>query len=300
MNTILNKFQGVGVALITPFDKNRKIDSEALRRLIYNIEDGGVDYLLALGTTAETATMTKAEKNEVVSLVKQYNKKSLPIMLGMGGNCTSALVEEIKSTDFSGIDAILSVTPYYNKPSQRGLFEHFSAIAEASPVPVFLYNVPGRTGVNLKPETVIELAKKYRGKIVGIKEASGIVSQSEEIVKALGNEDFCVLSGDDNKTPELMAVGARGVISVSVNAFPQKVKTMVDAIMHGDKSTANRVYNQLYETTELLFKEGNPTGIKAALSILGVIDNNLRLPLVPASESLSEEIRNQIQKDNLC
>lgn len=283
------KFQGAGVALITPFDEKGLIDVVGMEKLMSHIEDGGVDFLLALGTTAETATMNKAEQEEVVSLVKKFNKRNLPIMVGIGSNCTSTLLDDVLNYDFDGIDAILSVTPYYNKPSQRGLFAHFSALAEVSPLPIFLYNVPGRTGVNLLPETVIELAKAYPKKIVGIKEASGKIEQTEKIHKELG-DNFVILSGDDNLTPSLMNAGAKGVISVSINAFPEKIKAMVDAVASGNIEKANSAYKQMYEVTELLFKEGNPVGIKALLSIMGIIGNNLRLPLVPASKCLMEEL----------
>jgi len=290
MTELYKKFHGAGVALITPFDNRGRIDAAGMEKLLNHIEDAGVDFLLALGTTAETATMDSEEQNETVALVKKFNKQELPIMLGMGGNCTAALVKKVKEYDFTGIDAILSVTPFYNKPSQRGLYAHFAELAQASPLPIFLYNVPGRTGVNLLPETVIELAKAYEGKIVGIKEASGNIEQTAKIYRELG-ESFLVLSGDDNLTPDLMRVGAKGVISVSINAFPSKVKAMVDALLTGNDEKANSIHKELYEVTELLFKEGNPTGIKALLSEMGIIENSLRLPLVPASESLMNEFR---------
>lgn len=293
------EFKGVGVALVTPFDKDKNIDVPALENLIHHVgQTGGVDFLVVLGTTAETATMTPAEQNEVISTIRQSNTGNLPIMLGMGGNCTAALVEKIRNTDFDGIDSILSVTPYYNKPSQQGMYEHFAAVADASPVPVCLYNVPGRTGVNLKPETVIRLANDFKGKIFGVKEASGIAQQTADIVSALGN-DFTVLSGDDNKTPKLMQLGACGVISVSANAFPKIVKTMVSAIESGNTMVADKIYRSLYATTELLFKEGNPTGIKALLNIMGMISNSLRLPLVPATGSLMDELAAQAKSDGL-
>lgn len=283
------KFRGAGVALITPFDCSGGIDADAMEKLIGHVSAGGVDFLLALGTTAETVTMTAEEQLQTVSLIKKFNSLGLPVMAGMGGNCTAELVDRVRKYDFDGIDAILSVTPYYNKPSQRGLYEHFAALARVSPLPIFLYNVPGRTGVNILPETVIALAKKFPGVIAGIKEASGSVKQTAEIHRVLG-DGFCILSGDDNLTPQLMREGAEGVVSVSINAFPAKIKTMVDALAAGDGETADSIHSELYRITELLFKEGNPTGIKALLSQMGITGNYLRLPLVPASENLMNEI----------
>ncbi|MDR1415906.1 MAG: 4-hydroxy-tetrahydrodipicolinate synthase [Prevotellaceae bacterium] len=284
-----SKITGTGVALVTPFDaKGRRVDYAALTKLVNFVADNGVNFLVALGTTAETPTLSTGEKKEVLSCIKSSNTKKLPIALGIGGNNTANVLERIQQTDFNGIDALLSVTPYYNKPSQQGLYEHFKAIAAASPVPLLLYNVPARTGVNLSAETTLRLAREVKN-IMGIKEASGNLSQISHILRDKP-EDFVALSGDDALTLPLMAVGAHGVISVAANAFPKQVVDMVKLAGAQKYSEAAKIHLAMTPLVDALFAEGNPVGVKAALSVQGIIGNVLRLPLVSATEGLVSSI----------
>ncbi len=287
---------GTGVALVTPFDRNGKIDFEALTRLVEHVTENGVDYLVVLGTTAETPTLGNEEKREIVSHVIGVNKRRLPVIVGFGGNNTSDLITRLAGFDFDGIDGILSVTPYYNKPSQRGLYEHFKAVADASPVPVVLYNVPGRTGVNMTAQTTLSLASHPN--IVAVKEASGNLSQASYILRDRP-EGFFVLSGDDNLTFPMMALGADGVISVSANCFTATMTEMVNLLRKGNVEKARPCQMRLIEATDALFEEGNPTGVKAALAIKKIAENNLRLPLVPASEALWKKLEGLITTNRL-
>jgi 4-hydroxy-tetrahydrodipicolinate synthase len=275
------------VALVTPFDEQGKIDFAALERLVQHTTQGGVDYLVVLGTTAETPTLSQDEKQEVLERVKQYNTAHLPIVAGIGGNNTADVVQKIQHTNFDGIDALLSVTPYYNKPSQQGLYEHFAAIGKASPVPVVLYNVPGRTGANLLPETVLRLANEPN--IAAIKEASGSIAQVAAILRDKP-ADFVVLSGDDGLAVPFMSLGAQGLISVVANALPAAIAGMVKAALHGDYPAAAKTQLQMQPFIDACFAEGNPTGVKAALSIQSIAKNTLRLPLVPASAALMQRM----------
>jgi len=294
---INNKLTGMGVALITPFKSDESVDYDALARLVeYQIKNG-TDYLVVLGTTAETPTLTEQEKEEVTRFVIQCAAKRIPIVLGVGGNNTKAVVEIVKTTDFTGIDAILSVTPYYNKPSQEGIYQHYAAIAKASPLPIVLYNVPGRTGVNMLAETTLRLAKEFSN-ICAIKEASGNFTQIDEIIKNKP-ADFMVISGDDGITFPLITLGAVGVISVIGNAFPSEFSRMVRLGLQGDYKSARLIHHHFNELIQLLFVEGNPAGVKSMLAVMGFIDNTLRLPLVPNTIKTYEKIRVVLNELNI-
>lgn len=287
----------MGVALITPFKSDESIDFEALARLVEHLVKNGTDYLVVCGTTAETPTLTEKEKEEVTRFVIQVNAGRLPIVLGMGGNNTKAIVEKLQSYDFSGIDAILSVTPYYNKPSQEGIYQHYAAIAKASPVPVVLYNVPGRTGVNMTANTTLRLAKEFPI-ICATKEASGNFTQIDDIIKNKP-KDFMVISGDDGITFPLITLGAVGVISVIGNAFPKEFSRMVRLALQGDYSSSRQIHHRFTELIELLFVEGNPAGVKSMLAVMGMIENKLRLPLVPNTIKTYEKIRVVLEELNI-
>ena len=280
---------GMGIALITPFKKDGSVDFDALERLVeYQIENG-TDYLVILGTTAETPTLTEEEKDEIARVVIAKTNKRLPIVMGIGGNNTRTVVEKIKATDLSQVDAVLSVVPYYNKPSQEGIYQHYKAIAQATSTPIVLYNVPGRTGVNMKAETILRLANEFPN-IVGIKEASGNFAQIDEIIKNKPNH-FMVISGDDGITFPLITLGAVGVISVIGNAFPREFSRMVRLAMRGDLAGAREIHYRFTELIELLFVDGNPAGVKSMLSMMCFIENELRLPLVPTTLKTTERMR---------
>ncbi len=282
-------FTGTGVALITPFRRQQEtVDFTKLEALIENIIASGVDYIVALGTTSETATMTTAERAAVQEFIVETVAGRLPIMLGLGGNNTLNLTDTIAGTNFDGISAILSVTPYYNKPNQRGLLQHYRSVAEASPVPVVIYNVPGRTGVNLAAETTLTLAHECPN-IIGIKEASGNIQQAMEILRQRP-AGFRVISGDDALTYPLLALGADGVISVMANALPKEMSDMVRLALKGDLKKALPLQMKMLPLMNAIFDEGNPTGIKALLEIQGSITNILRLPLVKASKTLTNKL----------
>lgn len=287
----------MGVALITPFKNDDSIDYDALARLVEFQIKNGTDYLVVCGTTAETPTLTESEKEEIANFVVEKTAGRLPIVLGIGGNNTKAVVETLKTNDFTGIDAILSVTPYYNKPSQEGLFQHFSAIANASPLPVILYNVPGRTGVNMTAETTLRLAKEFKN-ICAVKEASGNFTQIDDIIKNKP-KDFMVISGDDGITYPLITLGAVGVISVIGNAFPKEFSRMVRLGLQGDYAGARQIHYRFTELFDLLFVEGNPAGVKSMLAVMGFIENKLRLPLVPNTIKTYEKIRVILNKLNI-
>jgi 4-hydroxy-tetrahydrodipicolinate synthase len=286
---INNKLTGMGVALITPFKSDESIDYDALARLVEHLIKNGTDYLVVCGTTAETPTLTEQEKEDVTRFVVQCNAGRLPIVLGLGGNNTKAVVEKLHTTDFTGIDAILSVTPYYNKPSQEGIYQHYVAIAKASPLPVVLYNVPGRTGVNMVADTTLRLAKEFSN-ICAVKEASGNFTQIDDIIKNKP-KDFMVISGDDGITFPLITLGAVGVISVIGNAFPREFSRMVRLALQGDYANARQIHYHFTELIQLLFVEGNPAGVKSMLAVMGFVENTLRLPLVPNTIKTYEKIR---------
>lgn len=287
----------MGVALITPFKNDESIDFDALARIVELQIKSGTDYLVVCGTTAETPTLTEQEKEDVTRFVIQSAAGRLPIVLGVGGNNTKAVVEKLTTYDFSGIDAILSVTPYYNKPSQEGLYQHYTAIANASPLPVILYNVPGRTGVNMLASTTLRLAKEYKN-ICAIKEASGNFTQIDDIIKNKPDE-FMVISGDDGITFPLITLGAVGVISVIGNAFPKEFSRMVRLALQGDYASSRQIHHHFTELIELLFVEGNPAGVKSMLAVMGFIENQLRLPLVPNTIKTYEKIRVVLNELNI-
>lgn len=283
-------FKGTGVALVTPFMSTGNIDVNSLKKLVNHVIENGVDFLVAMGTTSEAATLSKTEKEEVLSIIIAENRNRVPLVLGLGGNNTQAVLDEINSRNFDKIDGILSVAPYYNKPSQEGLFQHFSAIAKASPVPVILYNVPGRTASNISAPIVLKLAKTFSN-IVAIKEASANFDQIMEIVKNKP-EHFKVLSGDDTLTLPLISIGVEGVISVLANVFPSQMSNLVNQAIEGNYEKAKSIHYQILDLTYALFAEGNPAGIKSALKSSKIIEHeNLRLPLVPVSENLEKKIK---------
>lgn len=283
-----NIFRGLGIALVTPFTSDGQVDYKSLKRLVEYQIDNGADFLCILATTGETPCLTQDEKDKITQLVKDVNHGRLPILKGCGGNNTAAVIEELRTADWSGIDGILSVCPYYNKPSQEGLYQHFKAIAEASPLPVVLYNVPGRTGINLKPETTVRLANDCEN-IVAVKEASGSLEQVDEIIKNKPQR-FDVLSGDDALTFSMVASGAAGVISVIGNALPKEFSRMIRLEFQGEYEPARKIHHMFTELYSLLFVDGNPAGVKALLHEMGFIENQLRLPLVPTKVSTLQKM----------
>lgn len=289
-----NIFRGLGIALITPFKSDSTIDWDALESIVNFQINSGADFFCILATTGETPCLTTEEKVRIKETVVRLVDGKLPILMGCGGNNTAAVVEEIKNTDWSGIDGILSVCPYYNKPSQEGLYQHFKRIAEVSPLPVVLYNVPGRTGINLRPQTTIRLANDCPN-IVAIKEASGSLEQVDEIIKGKP-ADFDVLSGDDALTFSMVASGAAGVISVIGNALPKEFSRMIRYEFRGEYEPARRIHHRFTELYSLLFVDGNPAGVKALLSEMGMIENELRLPLVPTKVTTKQKMA-QILKE---
>lgn len=274
-------FTGAGVALITPFNEDMSVDYSALERLVEDQISGGTDYLVVLGTTGETPALSDDEKKEIVRFVIEKNAGRLKIVVGIGSNNTLALVKSIKNTDFAGINAILSVVPYYSKPTQEGLFQHFKAVTEASPVPVILYNVPGRTGVNMEADTTFRIANLSE-KVVGIKEACGDLGQFAKIIKD-APEYFKVISGDDALTLPSITIGSIGVISVIANAMPTKLSQLTHASLEGNIAKASQLHLQMAEMMKLIFKEGSPSGVKALMEIMGTVKNQVRLPNVPVS-----------------
>lgn len=293
---IQNKIKGVGVALITPF-KNYEVDFEALGRMVDYVINGGVDYIVALGSTAETATMSLEERNKVLRFIIKHTNGRVPIVAGMGGNDTKALVDQLRTFNLEDTVAILSVVPYYNKPSQEGIYQHFMAVTEASPVPVIIYNVPGRTGLNMTAETTLRLAHAT-DKIIAVKEASGSIEQMQKIIDGRP-ENFLVLSGDDGLTVELVKRGGEGVISVAANTFPEKFCRCIHNAMEGKIAEAEREIEQMDEAINLLFKEGNPVGAKAMAEVMGLTDAEVRLPLVKATDSLKDEIKKAVERYDL-
>ena len=274
-----NIFKGLGIALITPFKEDGSVDYDALIRLVDYQLNNGADFFCILATTGETPTLTREEKQKIKDLVVDYVQARVPILMGCGGNNTAAVIEELQTADFKGIDGILSVCPYYNKPSQEGLYQHFKAIAAATQLPVVLYNVPGRTGVNLQAATTVRLARDCQN-IVAIKEASGNLEQVDEIIKNKPS-DFDVISGDDSLTFPMVSCGAVGVISVIGNALPKEFSRMIRLQMRGEYDPARTIHHRFTDLFSLLFVDGNPAGVKAMLSEMGFIENKLRLPLVP-------------------
>lgn len=286
--------KGTGVALVTPFDKRGNVDFSALGRLIDHCINGGIDYLVCLGTTSEYPTLTEKETFAVRDYIVEYVDKRVPIVLGVGGNNTKELVTRINHTDLSGFAAILSVSPYYNKPSQKGLYTHYNYIAAASPLPVIIYNVPGRTGVNISVETTLKLAEDFKN-IIGIKEASGNMLQCMEILRCKPDR-FSLISGEDALTYPLITCGANGVISVTANAYPNMVSTMVNQALKGSNKKALALHNTLLPFTNAIFEEGNPSGVKAALESMGICDNIVRLPLSNVSRALYNRLQSYVKE----
>ncbi len=289
----MQKLRGTGVAIVTPFRNDDSIDFDALGKIINHIIAGGADYIVAMGTTSETPTLSNVEKNAIASYVKEVVDGRVPIVLGIGSNNTSQVIETIKNTDLEGIDAILSVTPYYNKPIQKGLFIHYKTIATASPIPIILYNVPSRTGVNLTAETILQLAEDFPN-IIGVKEASGSIEQVMNIIKNRP-KDFLVISGDDTLVMPSIAAGADGCISVTASAFPKEYSEMVKASLKGSMKSARELHYKLLDFSEAIFSEGSPGGIKAALSILGLCTKYVRLPLASVSRTTLTKIEKSME-----
>ena len=288
-------FKGLGVALITPFTKDGLVDFEALSQLVNFQIENGTSYIVALGTTAETPTLTDKEKSEVVECIHREVKNRIPVVIGIGGNSTAKVVEELKNTDFTGVSAVLSVTPYYNKPTGEGLYQHYKSLSEVSPVPMILYNVPGRTGVNMSAETTLRIARDFKN-VIAIKEASGNINQIEEIIKG-SPEGFKVISGDDSVTSSVIELGGIGVISVFGNAFPKEMSWLVDNALAGNSLNARvKMEKDFNELFHLIFVEGNPAGVKSILHQKGMIENTLRLPLVPVSEKTDILINEAVKK----
>ncbi len=289
-----HQFSGTGVALVTPFAANGSIDFDALARLVERVIEGGVDYILALGTTSENPTLSADERRAVAIFIRERVAGRVPIMVGVGGNCTRNVVEVLRSGITDGYDAVLSVCPYYNKPNQEGLYRHFKAVSEASSLPVVLYNIPGRSGVNMTPETMLRIVEDCPN-VAGVKEASGNLEQMERIASIMP-EHFALISGDDGLTVDVMRMGGVGVISVLANLYPSAVSAVVALATERSFDEADKVASSLSELTSLLFAEGNPTGVKCALSIAGVCGDTVRLPLAEGSAVLVEKLQKAIRE----
>jgi 4-hydroxy-tetrahydrodipicolinate synthase len=290
----MKKFRGTGVAIVTPFKNDFSIDFAALGRVINHVITGGVNYIVAMGTTGEPATLTKDEKKALISYVVEVVDNRVPLVVGIGGNNTQEVINLVRQSNLTGVDGILSVAPYYNKPSQKGLFQHFKAIATSSPLPIIIYNVPGRTSCNISSDTCLELAHAFDN-IVAVKEASGDISQIMKIIKGKP-ENFNVISGDDMMTIPIIAAGGIGAISVLANAFPAQTSELVGHALKNNFKSARDIQFRFIEMTELLFADGNPSGVKAMLSIRNICLNNLRLPLVPVSRTVYSRIQKAIEE----
>ena len=285
---------GTGVALVTPFKKDLSVDVTALKAIVNFQIDNGIDYLVVLGTTAETATLTKAEKELVIATVIEANKGRLPLVLGVGSNNTAEVIEELKSRDFKDFVAILSVSPYYNKPTQEGIYQHFKAIAEASPIPIILYNVPGRTASNMLPSTIIRLANDFKN-VVAVKEAAGDIVQAMRLIQGKP-KDFLVISGDDMVTLPMILAGGSGVISVIGEGFPKQFSEMVHLGLNRKVEEAYKLHYLLADSIDMIFEQGNPAGIKEVFKTLGLSENTVRLPLVNADENLAKRLHDFTNK----
>lgn len=285
----MDKIKGTGVALVTPFNEDKSLDYIGLEYLINHVIAGGIDYLVLMGTTGESVTLNKVEKVAVVDFCKKINNSRIPVVLGIGGNNTMQVVEDIKSANLDGIDAILSVSPAYNKPSQEGIYQHYKMISGNCPLPIIVYNVPGRTASNISAETILRLANDFKN-IVAVKEASGDMDQIMKIIKNKPS-DFVVLSGDDGLTLPMIHMGAEGVISVIGQSHPKEFSDMVSFGLSGNQEIANQLHNQLYDFYVPLYAEGNPVGIKACLELLGICKSQVRLPLVVASDAIKNELK---------
>ena len=293
-----NRISGHGVAMITPFDNDLKVDFDSTTKVVDNLIDNKIDFLVVLGTTSESPTLRKEEKRDIIEHIISINSNRVPLILGLGSNSTQNVLDDLEYYDLNSFDALLSVTPYYNKPSQKGLYHHYKSIAINSPLPIILYNVPHRTGVNILPHTVYKLANDFEN-IVGIKEASNDIKQAKEILNSCPS-DFIVLSGDDQHAVKMISIGAKGWISVIGNAMPKLCSKMLNLAVDGDIKNALIFQNQISTLIEMIFSEGNPTGIKALMNILELCKNNLRLPLVRSSSELYERIKEEaISNQNL-
>ncbi|WP_196889180.1 4-hydroxy-tetrahydrodipicolinate synthase [Aureivirga sp. CE67] len=290
----MNKFLGTGVALVTPFKEDKSIDFDALERLVNYQIDNGINYLVVLGTTGEPATLTKEEKEAVKQKIIEVNNGRLPMVLGIGGNNTMAVVEEIKNTDLSAFDGILSVSPYYNKPTQEGMYQHFKAVAEASPIPVILYNVPGRTAKNMEPETIIRLANDFEN-VVAVKEAAGDMVQALRLIQNKP-EDFLIISGDDMIALPMTLAGGAGVISVIGEGLPKEFSHMIQLGLEGKTKEAYELHYKVMDSIDYIFEEGNPAGIKSMLNELNITSKEVRLPLVPVSDALEKKIQDFLKE----
>jgi len=290
----MKKFRGTGVAIVTPFKSDSSIDFTAMGRVINHVIDGGVDYVVAMGTTGEASSLSEDERQALISYVVEAIDNRIPVVAGIGGNNTQEIINTIRELNLEGVDGILSVAPYYNKPSQQGLFQHFKAIATCSPIPVIIYNVPGRTCSNISSETCLKLARECEN-IVAIKEASGDLAHIMRIIKGKP-DNFLVISGDDMLTLPIIAAGGAGVISVLANAYPAQCSEMVNNLLKNNFKTAREIQFKFLEIIELLFADGNPAGIKAFLSIMNLCSNNLRLPLVPVNRTVYSRIQKAIEE----
>jgi len=286
---MMDKFKGTGVAIVTPFNADKSVDYNALEKLVNHLTSNGIDYLVVQGTTGESVTLSKQEKEEILTFVVKINNSRLPIVLGIGGNCTNSVVEAFKNTYTTGVDAILTVSPYYNKPTQEGIYQHYKAISAVSQLPIILYNVPGRTSSNILPTTTLRLANDFDN-IIAVKEASGNLEQCMEVIKNKPT-DFLVISGDDALTLPMIVSGGDGVISVIANAFPKGFSDMVSAALNNDMETARVLHYKYFEMIHYLFVEGNPAGIKAALKELNIMNDAVRLPLVTVSNETNNKIK---------
>lgn len=283
-----NKLTGTGTALVTPFKSDFTVDFKSLGKIIDAQLKGNIDYLVLMGTTGESVTLDKKEKADIISFAKERVKRKIPLVVGIGGNNTTEVIQMLQSQDLSGIEAVLSVAPYYNKPNQEGLYRHFSEVAKASPIPVILYNVPGRTGSNMLPETTLRIANE-NAKVIGIKEASGNMDQIMQIIHHR-KKGFLVISGDDSITLPLMAAGADGVISVVSNVFPRQYAEMVRCCMRGEWSKARKLHYSLLDLIPLLFAEGSPSGVKCLMELKGLCTQHVRMPLAPVSQQLKNRL----------
>ncbi|MBV6484512.1 MAG: 4-hydroxy-tetrahydrodipicolinate synthase [Flavobacteriales bacterium] len=290
----MSKFKGTGVAIVTPFNDDRSVDYIGLERLIEHLIKGGVDYLVVNGTTGESVTLSRQEKLDVLAFAIKINKGRLPIVFGIGGNNTQDILDCFHTYDFTGVDAILSVSPFYNKPSQEGIYQHYKAIAAICPLPLILYNVPARTGSHMEAETVLRLAKDCKN-VIGVKEASGVIFNSMKIIKNKP-EGFLVISGDDILNLPIIASGGDGIISVIANAFPADYSNMVKAALTGDFKKAQQLHYKYFDMVHYMFVDGNPPGIKATLKILGICGDTLRLPLVKVTTTTYTALENLIKK----
>ncbi|MFI3328203.1 MAG: 4-hydroxy-tetrahydrodipicolinate synthase [Rikenellaceae bacterium] len=293
----MKNLSGVGVAMVTPFTTEGKVDYTALARMIDYVIDGGVDYIVALGTTAETPTLYIQERAVIAMFITNHIAGRVPLVMGVGGNSTSEVLDQLREFDLRGVDAILSVTPYYNKPSQEGLYQHFKVVSENSPLPIILYNIAGRTGVNMSVETTLRIARDFDN-VIGVKEASGDIDQIQSVIDNRP-EGFLVLAGDDGIAVDIMRRGGDGVISVAANPFPTKFMRCINLAKEGKYSEAEELYVEMAESVDALFAEGNPTGVKSALSVMGLIEDKMRLPLVSGTPELKAKFKELISKNNL-